>query len=103
VHDPEQQNHRPAAELTEAQQQNAKLAADQRETEARLQVATEELGKSLGLTQKQLDQRAQTIIEREQADAEKLESEQKQTQQQVSTVSNQVSNVQTDVVGSRRT
>jgi F0F1-type ATP synthase membrane subunit b/b' len=87
------------AELTEAQQQNAKLAADQRETEARLQVATEELGKSLGLTQKQLDQRAQTIIEREQADAEKLESEQKQTQQQVSTVSNQVSNVQTDVGG----
>ena len=87
------------AELTEAQQQNAKLAADQRETEARLQVATDELGKSLGLTQKQLDQRAQTIIQREQADAEKLESEQKQTEQQVSTVSNQVSNVQTDVGG----
>ncbi len=87
------------AELTEAQQQNAKLAADQRETEARLQVATDELGKSLGLTQKQLDQRAQTIIQREQADAEKLESEQKQTEQRVSTVSNQVSNVQTDVGG----
>jgi F0F1-type ATP synthase membrane subunit b/b' len=87
------------AELTEAQQQNAKLAADQRETEARLQVATDELGKSLGLTQKQLDQRAQSIIQREQADAQKLESEQKQTEQQVSTVSNQVSNVQTDVGG----
>ena len=87
------------AELTEAQQQNAKLAADQRETEARLQVATDELGKSLGLTQKQLDQRAQTIIQREQADAEKLESEQKQTEQQVSTVSNQVTTVQTDVGG----
>ncbi len=87
------------AELTEAQQQNAKLAADQRETEARLQVATDELGKSLGLTQKQLDQRAQAIIQREQADEQKLESEQKQTEQQVSTVSNQVSNVQTDVGG----
>jgi len=87
------------AELTEAQQQNAKLAADQRETEARLQVATDELGKSLGLTQKQLDQRAQTIIQREQADDEKLENEQKQTEQQVSSVSNQVSTVQTDVGG----
>ena len=87
------------AELTEAQQQNAKLAADQRETEARLQVATDELGKSLGLTQKQLDQRAQAIIQREQADAQKLESEQKQTEQQVSTVSNQVTTVQTDVGG----
>ena len=40
------------AELTEAQQQNAKLAADLRETEARLQVATDELGKENGLTQK---------------------------------------------------
>jgi F0F1-type ATP synthase membrane subunit b/b' len=87
------------AELTEAQQQNAKLAADQRETEARLQVATDELGKSLGLTQRQLDQRAQTIIAREQADAEKLENEQKQTEQQVSTVSNQVTTVQGDVGG----
>jgi len=87
------------AELTEAQQQNAKLAADQRETEARLQVATDELGKSLGLTQKQLDQRAQAIIKQEEADSQKLESEQKQTEQQVSTVSNQVTTVQTDVGG----
>lgn len=87
------------AELTQAQQQNAKLAADQRETEARLQVATDELGKSVGLTQRQLDQRAQSIIQREQADAAKLESEQNQTEQQVSKVSNQVSNVQTDVGG----
>ena len=87
------------AELTEAQQQNAKLAANQRETEARLQVATDELGKSLGLTQKQLDQRAQAIIKQEEADSQKLESEQKQTEQQVSTVSNQVTTVQTDVCG----
>ena len=87
------------AELTEAQQQNSKLAADLRETEARLQVATDELSKENGLTQKELDQRAQAIIQREQADAQKLENEQKQTAQQVSSVSNQVSSVQTDVGG----
>jgi hypothetical protein len=87
------------AELTEAQQQNAKLAADLRETEARLQVATDELGKENGLTQKELEQRAQAIIQREQADAQKLENEQKLTAQQVNTVSNQVSTVQTDVGG----
>jgi F0F1-type ATP synthase membrane subunit b/b' len=87
------------AELTEAQQQNAKLAADLRETEARLQVATDELSKENGLTQKELDQRAQAIIQREQTDAQKLENEQKQTAQQVNSVSNQVSNVQTDVGG----
>ena len=87
------------AELTEAQQQNAKLAADLRETEARLQVATDELSKENGLTQKELDQRAQAIIQREQTDAQKLENEQKQTAQQVSTVSNEVSSVKTDVGG----
>lgn len=87
------------AELTETQQQNAKLAADLRETEARLQVATEELSKENGLTQKQLEARAQTIIQREEADSQRLENEQKQTAQQVSSVSNQVSTVQTDVGG----
>lgn len=87
------------AELTEAQQQNAKLAADLRETEARLQVATEELSKENGMTQKQLEARAQTIIKQEEADSARLESEQKQTAQQVSTVTNQVSTVQSDVGG----
>jgi hypothetical protein len=87
------------AELTDTQQQNAKMAADLRETEARLQVTTDELGKSLGLTQKQLDERAQAIIQREQADEQKLESEQKQTAQQVNQVSSAVTNVQSDVGG----
>jgi chromosome segregation ATPase len=88
-------------ELAEAQQQNAKLAADLRETEAKLQVATDELSKSLGLTQRQLDQRAQSIIQREEADNQRLESEQKQTAQQVTAVSNDVSTVKTDVGGVR--
>ena len=50
-------------ELADAKQQNMQLAAELRETDARLQVTTDELGKSLGLTQKQLDQRAQEIIQ----------------------------------------
>jgi len=88
-------------ELAETQQQNAKLAADLRETKARLQVDTDELSKANGLTQKELDQRAQSIIQREQADNQRLESEQKQTAQQVSAVSSDVSNVKTDVGGVR--
>ncbi len=87
------------AELTEARQQNAKMGADLRETEARLQVATDELSKENGLTQKQLDERAQAILQREQTDSRRLENEQKQTAQQVSSVSSQVSTVQTDVGG----
>jgi len=87
------------AELTEARQQNAKMGADLRETEARLQVATDELSKENGLTQKQLDERAQAILQREQTDSRRLENEQKQTAQQVSSVSSQVSTVQSDVGG----
>jgi DNA anti-recombination protein RmuC len=90
---------RQEAALSEANQQNAKLDAQLRETNARLRVATDELGKSVGMTQKQLDQRAQDIIRREQADSARLETEQKQTAQQVSAVSSDVSGVKTDVGG----
>ena len=90
------------AELAEAKQANTSLAADLRETDARLRVTTDELGKSLGLPQKQLAQRAQELIRREQADeaaAQQLATAQKQTAQQVAAVSSDVSNVKTDVGG----
>lgn len=85
--------------LSEANQQSAKLDAQLRETNARLRVATDELGKSVGMTQKQLDQRAQELMNREAADNRKLESAQKQTAQQVSAVQSDVSSVKTDVGG----
>ena len=88
-----------ATELADAKQENVKLAAEQRETDARLQVATDELSKSLGLTQKQLDARAQQIIGREQADAKRLSEQQQQTAQQVTAVASDVSTVKTDVGG----
>jgi len=89
------------AELADAKQDNAKLAAELRETDARLRVTTDELGKSLGLTQKQLDERAQQILQREQADNARLAAAQRQTAQQVSSVSSDLSNVKTDVGGVR--
>lgn len=87
------------AALTDANQQNVKLAADLRETNARLRVATDELGKSLGLTQKQLDQRADAIIARQEQESKRLETAQKQTAQQVTQVSSDLSTVKTDVGG----
>jgi len=90
------------ADLADAKQQNVKLAAELRETDARLKVATQELGQSLGLTQKQMDARAEEIIRREaaqEANSQRLETAQKQTAQQVSSVSNEVSNVKSDVGG----
>jgi len=89
-------------DLADAKQQNVKLAAELRETDARLKVATQELGQSLGLTQKQMDARAEEIIRREaaqEANSQRLETAQKQTAQQVSAVASDVSSVKTDVGG----
>ncbi len=89
------------ADLADAKEQNKQVAADLRETDARLKVTTDEMAKSLGLTQKELDQRAQSIIKQEEADNAKLQSAEAQTAQQVSAVSNEVSTVKTDVGGVR--
>jgi len=89
------------AALADSKQQNVKLASELRETDARLKVATDELGNSLGLTQKQMDARAQEILKREQADSQRLENAQRQTAQAVTAVSNDVSSVKTDVGGVR--
>ncbi|HEU5458791.1 MAG TPA: hypothetical protein VFU68_09255 [Terracidiphilus sp.] len=89
------------AAMTEANQKSANLEAELRETNARLRVATEELGKSVGLTQKQMDQRAAQIVAQENAANRKLEAAQKQTAQQVSQVQSDVSSVKTDVGGVR--
>src|SRR5262252_6178031 len=87
------------AALAEANQQNLKLAAQLRETDARLKVTADELGKSLGLTQKQMDARAQAIIAHEAAENKRLETAQKETAQQVTAVSSDLTNVKTDVGG----
>ncbi len=55
--------------MATAQQQNEKLAAALDQTNARLKVTTETLGQSLGMTQKQLEQKAQDLLARQQADA----------------------------------
>jgi len=91
-------------QLANALQQDTDLAAKLRETNARLTVATDELGKSLGLTQKQLDQRAAELVRREQAAEEstkQLQAGLQQTAQQVTAVSSEVGNVKTAVGGVR--
>jgi hypothetical protein len=89
-------------ELAEAKQHNVQLAANLRETDAKLRVTADELGKSLGLTQKQMDLRAQQLLVRENAQeaaARRLETAQKETAQQVTAVASDVSTVKTDVGG----
>ena len=92
------------AQLAQAQQNNQKLGAALDETNARLKVTTETLGHSLGMTQQQLETRAQQLLRRQEAqeaEAKRLASEQAATEQHVSTVSSDVSSVKTDVGGVR--
>lgn len=87
------------AQVASAQAQNAKLASALEETNARLRVTSETLGHSLGLTQKQLEDRADELLRRQQADARHFETEQQAAQKQISWVSTDVSGVKTDVGG----
>lgn len=89
------------AQLAQAQQRNDKLASALDETNARLKVTSDTLGHSLGLTQRQLELKAQDLLQRQEAASKKLESEQQATQQRISSVSSDVSTVKSDVGGVR--
>ena len=88
--------------LTDAAAQNIKLSAALQDTNARLNVATDQLKASLGLTQKQLDTRSAALQVREvrgEQTTARLATAQQQTQGQVAAVSTAVTDVQTDVGG----
>jgi hypothetical protein len=85
--------------LNAANEQSAKMDAELRETQARLKVTTQELGQSLGLTQKQLEARTQEVLQREQQDSIRLEKAQKAANQEITAVTSAVTDVKTDVGG----
>ena len=88
--------------LNDAAAQNSKLAAALGDTDARLNVATDELKTSLGVTQQQLDARSAALQVREvrgEQNTARLATAQQQTAGQVAAVSSAVTDVQTDVGG----
>jgi len=88
--------------LADTTAQNTKLAAALQDTDSRLNVATDELKTSLGLTQRQLDTRSTELQVREargEQTTARLATAQKQTEGQVAAVSTAVTDVQTDVGG----
>lgn len=95
------QNHLSQAEqsLDAANKQNTVLSQKLEDTNERLKAQGEALGQSVGLTQKQLEDRSQELVATERADAARLARAEKQTQQQVGDVKNDVSAVKTDVGG----
>jgi chromosome segregation ATPase len=88
--------------LADTTAQNTKLAAALQDTDSRLNVATDELKTSLGLTQRQLDTRSTELQVREargEQTTARLATAQKQTEGRVAAVSTAVTDVQTDVGG----
>jgi chromosome segregation ATPase len=87
------------AQVASAQAQNEKLESALAETNARLRVTSDTLGQRLGLTEQQLQERANDLLKRQQSDAKRLESEQEAAQKQITSVSSDLSATKTDVGG----
>jgi septal ring factor EnvC (AmiA/AmiB activator) len=95
------QNHLAAAEkkIAAVDQKNADLTQQLEATNARLRATSETLGQSVGMTQKQIELRTQSIIASQRAADAKLEEQQAATQKQIGAVSTDVASVKTDVGG----
>ena len=94
------QNHLTVAEqkLAAANQQNSVLAEKLEETNERMKAQGEALGQSVGLTQKQLEDKSNQLVATQAATA-RLAREQSDTEKQVGAVQTDVSSVKTDVGG----
>jgi chromosome segregation ATPase len=95
------QNHVGVAEkrLAAADQKNAELTQKLEATNARLRATSETLGQSVGMTQKQIEARTQSLLAAQKAATAKLEEQQAAASKQIGAVSSEVSTVRTDVGG----
>ena len=82
-----------------ADQKNAELTQQLEATNARLRATSETLGQSVGMTQKQIELRTQSIIASQRAESARLEQQEAQTSKQIGAVSTDVASVKTDVGG----
>ena len=106
-------NHLKSAEdrLAADDQKNVELVQKNEALEARLRATTETLGQSVGMTQKQIELKTQSIMATQAAEAAavkaqkiqtaKLEEQQADTAKQVGAVATDVSTVKTDVSGAK--
>ena len=106
-------NHLAAAEsrLTAADQKNTELAQKNDALDARLRATTETLGQSVGMTQKQIELKTQSIMAAQATQAAAVRSERVQTAKlaeqqadaakQIGAVQTDVSTVKTDVSGAK--
>jgi len=88
--------------LTVSAQKNVELAQQLEATNARLRATSQTLGQSVGMTQKQIELKTQSIIAQQRAADAKIAEAQAATaanQKQIGAVSTEVSSVRTDVGG----
>lgn len=89
--------------FNQAQEQNVQQAAQQAEMRRQLRATTEAFGAKVGITQRQIESRAEEILRRQKAENSRLAADMAQqeaaTRKQVSSVSTAVSGVRSDVGG----
>lgn len=85
--------------LAAVDQKNAELTQNLQATNARLRATSETLGQSVGMTQKQIEARTQSLMAAQRAATAKLEEQQEAATKQIGAVSSEVSGVKTDVGG----
>ncbi|MEO6910426.1 MAG: hypothetical protein ABI158_05830 [Edaphobacter sp.] len=86
-------------QLAAVDQKNTDLTEKLHATDARLRATSETLGQSVGIAQKQIETRAQSILASQAAATTRLEREQAATKKQIGAVSSDVASVKTDVGG----
>lgn len=85
--------------LNQAQEQNVIEASREAELRRELRATTEAFGEKVGVTQRQIEARANDLLRQQQAATSRLAQQAADTRRQVNNVSSQVSSVQTDVGG----
>jgi hypothetical protein len=95
------QNHVGMAEkrLAEADQKNAELTEKLEATNAKLRATTVTLGQSVGMTQRQVEARTDSILATQRAETARIEKQEEATAKQIGAVSTDVASVKTDVGG----
>jgi len=95
------QNRLSAAEtrLAQSEERTEHLAAQQAEMWRQIHASDEELGAKVGITQRQIESRAQYILRQQQLANTRMARQEAVTRQKVTDVSHAVSNVQTAVGG----
>lgn len=90
------------AKLTQAQEHIDHLSAQNAEIWRQMRATNDEFGAKLGITQQQIEVRAQNILHQQEVADARMARQQAATQQKVADVSHAVSNVQTDVGGVKK-